>query len=334
FLYLGATIVLTGILPWSQAGVTESPFVTVFAAARLPAVRHIMNFVVLTAALSGSNASLYVTSRMLYSLAQSGYAPRRLVTLDASGAPRWSLLASTVGILVALVVEYFTPANAFLYIIGASLFGGMLAWGIALPSHVAMRRQITPGGMAARAMRATGNQVGALLNAPANSVSRHQNVAQCQAVVASCFDFSGRRNKVVYTDMNFPSVMYFWEAQRSRGARVHMVPTDDGITVPLVRLLAAIDEETLLVPISHVIFRSSFINDAEAIIARAHQVGAHVVLDCFQSLGSGVHVVAAAWNVDVGCCGLLNWLCGGPGTAYLYVHPVLATTLETTFTAS
>ena len=177
-----------------------------------------------------------------------------------------------------------------------------------------------------------GNQIGALMNAPANSISLHQNVTQCQAVVASCFDFSGRRNKVVYTDMNFPSVMYFWEAQRGRGARVHMVPTDDGITVPLERLLAAIDEETLLVPISQVVFRSSFINDARAIIERAHQVGAHVVLDCFQSLGSGVHVDVAAWNVDFACGGVLKWLCGGPGTAYLYVRPDLAQKLQPTFT--
>ena len=177
-----------------------------------------------------------------------------------------------------------------------------------------------------------GNQIGALMNAPANSLSLHQNVTQCQAVVASCFDFSGRRNKIVYTDMNFPSVMYFWEAQRSRGARVHMVPTDDGITVPLDRLLAAIDEETLLVPISHVIFRSSFINDAHAIIERAHQVGAHVVLDCFQSLGSGVHVDVAGWNADFACGGVLKWLCGGPGTAYLYVRPDLAKKLQPTFT--
>ncbi|HVH89728.1 MAG TPA: aminotransferase class V-fold PLP-dependent enzyme, partial [Terriglobales bacterium] len=125
-----------------------------------------------------------------------------------------------------------------------------------------------------------------LMNAEANTISLHQNVTQCQAVVASCFEFSGKRNKVVYTDMNFPSLMYFWEAQRALGARIHMVPTDDGIHVPLERLLSAIDEETLLAPISHVIFRSAFINDAKAIIERAHRVGAHVVLDTFQSLGT------------------------------------------------
>jgi kynureninase len=177
-----------------------------------------------------------------------------------------------------------------------------------------------------------GNQIGALMNAPENSVSLHQNVTQCQAVVASCFDFSGKRNKVVYSDMNFPSVMYFWESQRGRGARVHMVKTDDGIHVPLERLLAAIDEETLLVPVSHVLFRSSFINDAKAIIEKAHKVGAHVILDTFQSLGSGVHLDVRAWNVDFACGGVLKWLCGGPGTAYLYVRPDLNRKLSPTFT--
>jgi kynureninase len=172
-----------------------------------------------------------------------------------------------------------------------------------------------------------GNELGALMNAPANSVSLHQNVTTCQAVVASCFDFSGNRNKIVYTDMNFPSVMYFWEAQRQNGAQVHMVKTDDGITVPTDRLLDAIDENTLIVPISHVIFRSSYINDAKAIIERAHKVGAHVVLDTFQSLGT-VPVDIQALNADFACGGVLKWLCGGPGTAYLYVRPDLGKKLE------
>ncbi len=177
-----------------------------------------------------------------------------------------------------------------------------------------------------------GNEIGELMNAPANSVAVHGNVTQCQAVVASCFDFSGKRNKIVYSDLNFPSVMYFWEAQRSRGARIHMVKTDDGIEVPTERLLEAIDEETLLVPVSHVIFRSSYINDAEAICEKARRVGAHVILDTFQSLGSGVPVDVQALNVDFACGGLLKWLCGGPGTAYLYVRPDLARELEPKFT--
>ena len=172
-----------------------------------------------------------------------------------------------------------------------------------------------------------GDEIGVLMNAPKGSVSTHQNVTTCQAVVASCFDFSGQRNKVVYTDMNFPSVMYFWEAQRAHGARVHMVKTDDGVTVPLERLLDAIDESTLLVPVSHVIFRSAYINDARAIIEKAHKVGARVVLDTFQSLGC-VPVDVQALNVDFACGGVLKWLCGGPGVGYLYVRPDLGKRLE------
>jgi len=176
-----------------------------------------------------------------------------------------------------------------------------------------------------------GNLIGELMNAPKDSVALHTNVTQCQAVVASCFDFSGPRNKVVYSNLNFPSVMYFWEAQRSRGARVEMIESDDGITVPTERLLKAIDEQTILVPISHVIFRSSYINDAKAIIERAHQVGAHVVLDTFQSLGA-VPVDVQALNTDFACGGVLKWLCGGAGTAYLYVRPDLGRKLQPTLT--
>jgi kynureninase len=176
-----------------------------------------------------------------------------------------------------------------------------------------------------------GDEIGALMNAPKGSGSTHQNVTTCQAIVASCLDFSGNRNKVVYSDLNFPSVMYFWEAQRRRGARVDMVKTDDGITVPTERLLDAIDEETLLVPISHVIFRSAYINDAKAIIEKAHRVGAAVLLDIFQSLGA-VPVDVRALNVDFACGGVLKWLCGGPGVGYLYVRPDLASKLKPTFT--
>jgi kynureninase len=176
-----------------------------------------------------------------------------------------------------------------------------------------------------------GEEIGALMNSPPGSVSTHQNVTTCQAVVASCFDFSGKRNKVVYSDMNFPSVMYFWEAQQAYGARVHMIKTDDGITVPLERLLDAIDEQTLLVPVSHVIFRSAYIQDAKAIVEKAHRVGARVVLDIFQSLGT-VPVDVQALNVDFACGGVLKWLCGGPGVGYLYVRPDLGKTLQPKFT--
>jgi kynureninase len=176
-----------------------------------------------------------------------------------------------------------------------------------------------------------GDEIGALMNAPPGSVSTHQNVTTCQAVVASCFDFSGPRNKIVYSDLNFPSVMYFWEAQRAYGARVHMVRTDDGITVPTDRLRDAIDEQTLLVPVSHVIFRSSYIQDAKAIIEKAHKVGARVILDTFQSLGT-VPVDVQALNPDFACGGVLKWLCGGPGVGYLYVRPDLGKKLQPKFT--
>ncbi len=173
-----------------------------------------------------------------------------------------------------------------------------------------------------------GDEIGAIMNAPKGSVSTHLNVTSCQATVASCLDFSGRRNKVVFSDLNFPSVMYFWNAQP--GGRVEMVKTD-GVSVPTEKLLAAIDEQTLIVPISHVIFRSAYINDARAIIERAHRVGALVVLDTFQSLGT-VPVDVQALGADFACGGVLKWLCGGPGVAYLYTRPDLAAKLKPKFT--
>ncbi len=176
-----------------------------------------------------------------------------------------------------------------------------------------------------------GEQIGELMNAPKRSVACFQNVTTCQAVIASCLDFSGSRNKVVYSNLNFPSVMYFWEAQRAHGARVSMVPSDDGIHVPTERLLKEIDEQTLIVPISHVIFRSAYINDARAIIDRAHRCGAYVLLDTFQSLGT-VPVDVCDLDVDFACGGVLKWLCGGPGTAYLYVRPDLGKKLQPRFT--
>jgi kynureninase len=175
-----------------------------------------------------------------------------------------------------------------------------------------------------------GDEIGALMNAPRGSVSTHQNVTTCQAVVASCFDFSGQRNKIVYDDLNFPSVMYFWEAQRRRGARVHMVATD-GVHVPLEPLLEAIDEETLLVPVSHVSFRSAYLQDARAIVEKAHRVGARVLLDTYHSAGT-IPLDVQALNVDFATGGVLKWLCGGPGVGYLYVRPDLAPKLEPAFT--
>jgi L-asparagine transporter-like permease len=156
FAYVGATAVLVGVTPWHHLGVRESPFVTVFEVARMPATSTVMNFVVLTAALSGANANLYAAGRMIFSLARGGYAPARLGELTASGSPRSALLVSSVGIFLAIFMERVTPQSAFLYIIGASLFGGMLAWWIALAAHIAFRRQCSPERLAALPMRAPG----------------------------------------------------------------------------------------------------------------------------------------------------------------------------------
>ncbi|MEQ1893648.1 MAG: aminotransferase class V-fold PLP-dependent enzyme [Planctomycetota bacterium] len=172
-----------------------------------------------------------------------------------------------------------------------------------------------------------GDVVGKLMNAPAGSVVMHQNVSMIQAVVASALDFSGPRNKVVYTEQEFPSVMYVWEALKRQGARIECVRGESEVGVSNERLLAAIDERTKIVPISHVCFRTSFLQDAAAVVKRAHEVGALVLLDCYQSLGT-VPIDVQALGVDMVCGGSVKWLCGGPGAAYLYVRPGLMETLE------
>ena len=143
FLYLGAVIILVGVMPWNRAGVTESPFVTVFRSVNFPGATHFMNFVVLTAALSGANAAFYITSRMLFSLARTGWAPAALGRLSAKGTPTLALLASSYGIIVALGLELWAPAKAFEYILRGALFGVMLSWIISLAAHVNFRRRLT-----------------------------------------------------------------------------------------------------------------------------------------------------------------------------------------------
>jgi L-asparagine transporter-like permease len=142
-IYMGAIIVLVGVMPWNRAGVTESPFVTVFQLVRVPGAGSLMNFVVLTAALSGANAALYISSRMLFSLARSGWAPRALGHLNRAGSPNRALLISSYGIVAALVLEKWAAANAFEYILRAAFFGMMLSWFVSLAAHVSFRMRIS-----------------------------------------------------------------------------------------------------------------------------------------------------------------------------------------------
>jgi len=152
-LYLGAITVLVGILPWNNAGVTESPFVTVFRSVNLPGASNLMNFVVLTAALSGANAALYVSSRMLFSMARNGWAPTALGKLNAKGSPNLALLVSSYGIVVAVILTKWAPANAFEFILRAAFFGMILSWVVSLAAHISFRRRSTPQQIAALPLR-------------------------------------------------------------------------------------------------------------------------------------------------------------------------------------
>jgi kynureninase len=176
-----------------------------------------------------------------------------------------------------------------------------------------------------------GDKIAPLIGAKAGEISLHQNVTLVQAVIASCFDFRGPRNKIVMTDLEFPSIQYFYHEQQRLGARVELVASTDPVRIDLDKFLAAIDETTLLVPISHVLFRSSYIVDARAIIERAHRVGAYVILDVFQAAGT-IPIDVRALGADFAVGGVLKWLCGGPGVGYLYVREDLRPKLLPTLT--
>ena len=169
-----------------------------------------------------------------------------------------------------------------------------------------------------------GDQLARIFGAPPGTTVMHQNVAVAQAVVLSCFEFEPPRNRIVYGEGEFPSVRYLYQAQRRRGADVEVVPDADAV-------LEAIDERTLLVPLSHVLFKTGEIQDVEAIVGRAHEAGALVVLDAYQSVGS-VPLDVTGLGVDFAVGGSVKWLCGGPGAGWLYVRPELIERLEPTFT--
>jgi len=173
-----------------------------------------------------------------------------------------------------------------------------------------------------------GDRLAKILGGQAGSVQIQPNASVALSCVASCFDFAtSKRNKVVTSALDFPSMQYVWDAQQQAGARVEVIPSDDGVEIPLERMLDAIDDETALVAISHVSFRSSYRFDPAPIVAKAHRHGALVLLDVYQSAGA-VEMNAQNWNVDFLIGGTIKWLCGGPACGYLYVGPDLQKTLR------
>jgi amino acid transporter, AAT family len=175
-LYLCAIIVLVGVMPWNHAGVSESPFVSVLRTAKVPAAAYFMNFVVLTAALSGANAKLYAASRLLFSMGRTGWASAWLGKLNASGSPRAALLISSYGIISALVIEKWAPQQAFLYIMGAAFSGLFLCWVISLAAHVSFRWRLTRSEVAALPMRSPLGMWGSILGFVLASASIFQTV--------------------------------------------------------------------------------------------------------------------------------------------------------------
>jgi kynureninase len=165
-----------------------------------------------------------------------------------------------------------------------------------------------------------GDQLGRILGAPPGAIVMHQNVTVAEAVVLSCFPRPGERNRIVYEEANFPSVRYLYQAQPG----LQVVAVEDGAAI-----VDALDDRTLLVPISHVLFKNGEIQDVAPIVHRAHEVGATVVLDCYQSAGV-VPFDLTELGVDFAVGGSVKWLCGGPGAGWLYVRPDLAERLEPT----
>lgn len=178
--------------------------------------------------------------------------------------------------------------------------------------------------------RTVGDLLAPIVGAPPGAISMHQNASVAQAIVGSCFRYDGPRRRIVLTSLEFPTNIYVFEGFRRYGAEVVVVPGEDGIRTNLERLLDAIDERTILVPLSLVLFRSSYIQDARAVIEKAHRVGAHVILDIYQGAGV-IPIDLQALGADFAVGGSVKWLCGGPGAGYLYVRPDLAPALEPAF---
>jgi kynureninase len=176
-----------------------------------------------------------------------------------------------------------------------------------------------------------GNKVARIIGAPAGTVSMHENVTTAHLVALSCMRPKAGRNRIVCTALDFPSMVYLYRAQQAAGFELVIVPGEDDLTIRTERMLEAIDESTAVVAFSHVLFRTSYIMDAEAIVRRAREVGASTILDTYQSAGI-IPVDVSSLGVDFTVGGCLKWLCGGPGNAFLYTRPDLLAHAKPSFT--
>ncbi len=177
----------------------------------------------------------------------------------------------------------------------------------------------------------TADQVGALIGAPKGTTMMHQNVSTLTAIVISALGFDRPRDKVVLSELNFPSVVYNWMSARQRGARVEVVRSRDGLNLETEDVVKAIDDSTRIVALDLVLFRSSGLIDPRPIIEAAHRHGAYVMLDCYQATGA-VEIDVKALGVDFVTGGSVKWLCGGAGACYLYVREDLIGKLQPAIT--
>ena len=166
----------------------------------------------------------------------------------------------------------------------------------------------------------TAGLIGQFLNAEPSSLVMHQNVSALFNAVLSCFDFGGRRNKILYAELTFPTLRYNIQSRTRHGARPVMISSPDGIRQPAERFIEAIDDETLLLVLDHGLYRSGALIDIAPIVQAAHARGAQVIVDAYQTVGT-VPIDVQAWQADFVVGGSHKWLCGGPGAAYLYVCP-------------
>jgi kynureninase len=176
-----------------------------------------------------------------------------------------------------------------------------------------------------------GNKIARVIGAPAGTVSMHENVTTAQMVALSCLRPTAARRRIVCSAMDFPSMIYLYQAQQAAGFELRVVPAEDDLTASTDRLIEAIDESTAVVAFSHVLFRTSYIMDAEAIIRHARAVGATTILDTYQSAGI-IPVDVGTLGADFAVGGCLKWLCGGPGNAFLYTRPDRLTRAQPSFT--